>query len=414
MRIEQIRQNAVSSRERITAQITWEDCDRPRQEIYFEVDSEFAGALSSEPDAFVTAAVMPAIFHGEKRIAVEGELCPELRDGLISTMAVIRHWYTLPRLVDIEAKPRQKGAPRPQDRAAFFLTGGVDSLTTFRMNQLNYPASNPGAFKDGILIFGLEVEKPEEFAHVKQWLGEFAEKTGINLISIYTNERSLEEDWNFWIDYFEGAVLSAAGHAVANLLTTATIGSSFDIPNLHRIASHPMLDPFFASQRMRIRHDGAAFSRFEKMKVLANWDLGLEYIRVCNVTSSYAPGHLNCGNCEKCIRTMLTLMTLGALDKSRAFPKRELTAELIKEKANLHRKNFRFWPELVAPLEDIGRHDLAEAARYVYDRYNGETGWRGAMRRFDRVHLNKGVSSLKRALWSSGGWAGDSPYYTGA
>jgi hypothetical protein len=332
----------------------------------------------------------------------------------MTTMAVIQHWYDLPRpLVEIEAKPRTQAAPARADRAAFFLTGGIDSLATLRMNQLNFPKSHPGSFKEGILIFGLEVERPDEFEHVKNWLAELADQIGINLLTIYTNERSLEDDWNFWIDVFEGAVLAAAGHAVAERLTTATIGSSFDIPNLHRVASHPMLDPFYSSQRMRIRHDGAAISRFEKTRVLSGWDLGLQYIRVCNATDQYGPDQLNCGNCEKCIRTMLSLLALGALDKTRVFPKRELTADLIREKANLHRKNFRFWPELIAPMEKIGRRDLAEAIRYVCARYRGEIGWRGAVRRFDRERLKGGMSALKRALWANG-QTGDESKYTGA
>src|SRR5689334_23806299 len=144
---------------------------------------------------------MPALWHGERRIALDTELCPELRTGLQTAMAVIHHWYDLPRpLVQIEARPRAQTAPAKPDRAAFFLTGGVDSLATLRTNQLNFPTSHPGSFKEGILIFGLEVEKPDEFEHVRKWLGELAAQSGINLLTLYTNERSLEDDWNFWID----------------------------------------------------------------------------------------------------------------------------------------------------------------------------------------------------------------------
>ncbi len=403
MKIENIKGSRSDSRHRISAQITWEESDRPQQEIYFEVDERFGDALSGGADPFVTAAIMPALWHGEKRLAVDGELCPDLQAGLISTMGVVHHWYNLSRpLVRLEARPQREARPRPDDRAGFFLTGGVDSLATLRMNQLDFPRSNPGSFKDGILIFGLEVERMEEFDHVVRWLGELAEQAGINLLPVSTNERSLDPDWDFWIDVFEGAVLAAAGHALAGRLTTATIASSFDIPNLHRLASHPMLDPFYSSQSMRIRHDGAAFSRLEKTRILAGWNEGLQYLRVCNATHQYGPGQLNCGQCEKCLRTIIALMAAGALEKTRAFPRTEVSADLIKEKVVLHRKNFRFWPELIAPMDEIGRPDLAEAIRYVCARYRGETGWRGAIRQFDREHLNGGIGALKRALWPNG------------
>jgi hypothetical protein len=414
MKIQNIERTNVGSRSRVSADVIWEDCDRPAQKIYFEVDGQYTDALSCDPDSFVTVAILPALWHGEKRIALDADLCPDLRAGLITAMGVIHHWYQLPRpLVEIEAKPRAHGMVRPPERAAFFLTGGVDSLSTLRMNQLDFPKSNPGSFKDGILIFGLEVERTEDFQHVASWLGELAEKTGINLLPVYTNERSLDDDWNFWIDVFEGAVLAAVGHALSRRLTSVTIASSFDIPNLHCVASHPMLDPFYSSQGLRVRHDAAAISRFEKTRFLAEWDVGLQYIRVCNITDEYRADQLNCGRCEKCIRTMLALLAFGALERTRVFPKTELSADLIKEKVILHRKNFRFWPELVAPMEQIGRFDLADAIRYVCARYHGEIGWRGAIRRFDRARLNGGMSALKRAIWPNG-TKNEPPRYTGA
>lgn len=399
MKIENIRKEKVSSRSRIVATVTWEDSDRGIQEVYFEVDQQFSDALSCSPDPFLVAAIMPALWHGEKRVAVEGQICPDLRAGLITTMAVIQHWYRLSReLVRIEAEPRAHFREQIPDRAAFFLTGGIDSLATLRANRLDFPLTHPGSFKDGLLIFGLEVDRPEDFEYVARSLAELTQQVGITLLPVYTNERYLEADWDFWIDVFEGAVLAAVGHALAGRLTTATIASSFDIPNLHCLASHPMLDPFYSSHRLQIRHDGMALSRFEKTRLLADWEIGLQYIRVCNITDKYGPDQLNCGQCEKCIRTMLALLALGALDKTRAFPPTELSEEMIRESVILHRKNYRFWPELIAPLEGIGRYDLARAIDYALARYHGEIGLRGSIRRFDRAHLHGGLSALKRAF----------------
>src|SRR5437870_236785 len=97
MRIENIRQENVNDRSRIAARVTWEDSDRGTQEIYFEVDERFSEALCCRPDPFLVAAIMPALWHGEKRVAVDGQVCPDLRAGLVTTMAVIQHWYNLPR-----------------------------------------------------------------------------------------------------------------------------------------------------------------------------------------------------------------------------------------------------------------------------------------------------------------------------
>src|SRR5690606_28784571 len=79
-------------RARVTATVTWEDCDRPPHEMYFETDEQFATALSFNPNAFLTACVLPAMRHGEERVLVEGQVCPELLDGLTTAMAWIRYW----------------------------------------------------------------------------------------------------------------------------------------------------------------------------------------------------------------------------------------------------------------------------------------------------------------------------------
>jgi hypothetical protein len=159
-----------------------------------------------------------------------------------------------------------------------------------------------------------------------------------------------------------------------------------------------MLDPFYSSYEVRIRHDGAALSRFEKTRLLADWDIGLQHIRVCNLTDQYQADRLNCGQCEKCIRTMVALLALGVLDKTGAFPPTRLSEELIREKVRLHRKTFRFWKELISPLGAAGRQDLVRGIRYALARYHREIGWKAALKRFDRVHLNSRLLSLKRVV----------------
>jgi hypothetical protein len=59
---------------------------------------------------------------------------------------------------------------------------------------------------------------------------------------------------------------------------------------------------------------------------------------------------------------------------------------------------FPFWNEMVALLENQGRHDLVEGLQPAMSRFWGETGWKGRLKRFDRLHLNGGLQTLERAL----------------
>ena len=111
MRIENYRSEKKDNRYRVSAQVKWEDCERPLQEIYFETAEEFSKDISCNPHAFLVACIMPAMRFGEKRIFIDSEICPELLDGLITAMSLICNWFDwyngASSLVRIETKAQQ-------------------------------------------------------------------------------------------------------------------------------------------------------------------------------------------------------------------------------------------------------------------------------------------------------------------
>jgi hypothetical protein len=89
MQIRALRKNSAAGRVRISATIIWEDCDRPIEEVYFECPVSFEDDIAPNPNAFLLAGIMPAADRGEKRVQVEGPVCPELRNGLLAAFRVI-------------------------------------------------------------------------------------------------------------------------------------------------------------------------------------------------------------------------------------------------------------------------------------------------------------------------------------
>src|SRR5437763_425540 len=109
---------------RVAATVAWEDCGQPTTDVYFETDAEFAGGLTCNPHAFLTGCLIPAFHHGEKRIFMDEEVCPELREGLVTAMSWIRHWFygRDRRMTRIEAKTRATSlTPGKAERAGFFF-----------------------------------------------------------------------------------------------------------------------------------------------------------------------------------------------------------------------------------------------------------------------------------------------------
>jgi hypothetical protein len=398
MRIENISIEQRSDRARAAARVIWEDTPRTPQEIYFETFGEFADTLSASPHAFVVASTIAALRHGEQRITVEAGICPELKVGLNTAARLLRFWSGDAR-PPIKIESQQAWRPRPlkSRRAAFCFTGGIDSLATLRVNRLHFHPNDPGYFRDGVLIFGLEVERLDSFQCVMDVLARFASCAGITMIPVFTNVQDLEKNWTFWTDEFEGAVLASVGHGLSERIGTLSIGSTYDYGSLHPHGSHPLLDPSYSSSEVQIRHDGVALSRLEKTQLLADWPAALQALRVCNHPELYTPGLLNCGTCEKCVRTLTALLIAERLDCASTFKRREVTPELIAS-TQLNDTSFPFWTELAAPLRQQGRDDLADAVDKTIARYRGEYGWRGALRRIDRVHLNGSLRAVKQAF----------------
>lgn len=377
MKIENLRSEKNGSLVRIAATAVWEDCDRPTQEIYFETQEPFAQGLACNPHAFLVGCIMPAMHNGEGRVSIDAEICPELRNGLITAMSWICQWFELDRKpVRLEAKIKTHlSTSRPQERAGVFFSGGIDSLASLRANRLNFPLEHPGSFKDGLLIHGIEKGKDLEFfKQVVNSLSVVALDAGINLIPVYTNIRHLDYDSSFWGKEFQGAVLSAVAHAFSQRLTAVSIPSSFDIYHLYAYGSHPLLDPNYSSSNLRIRHDDILLTRLDKTKLVADWDAALQNLRVCNKPQLIKPGALNCGQCEKCLRTMLALLALGVLDRTQAFPKVDISEELIMSKFSVKNPPYGLfsYQELLAPLAAKDRYDLVRGIKRAITRYNHE------------------------------------------
>jgi hypothetical protein len=54
---------------------------------------------------------------------------------------------------------------------------------------------------------------------------------------------------------------------------------------------------------------------------------------ISNRFKDYRQDMLNCGKCEKCVRTMLGLLAVGAMDKTDAFPVKDVSRELVLKSA---------------------------------------------------------------------------------
>lgn len=354
---------------RVTATVNWEDCDRPAREIFIETDEEFSGDISCNPHAFLVGCIIPAMRFGEKRILLDAEICPGLREGLETVMALMKVWS------DGEYKPLRIEAGtsstvhhlNKQRRAGLFMSGGIDSLAALRINKTNYPEEHPGSIKDCLLVHGFDIGgvmergmKYHVFDRAKAAFSAVAKDANVTPIPVYTNIRHLCDERELWLDKFFGAVLASVAHAFVSRLDLVYIASSYDIPNLVPCGSHPLLDPEYSSYDLRIKHRDPALSRLEKLRLVADWDVAFQNFRVCLAN---VEDRLNCGKCEKCVRTMTDLVAIGALDKTKAFVENDVSPELLSSFNIKIRHREPFYREMLSPLKERGRDDLVQTIK---------------------------------------------------
>ena len=406
MKITNLRTERHDSRARIAATVRWEDCERPSHDVYFETEAHFADFSFCNPDAFLLACAIPAMHYGERRVMVEGGICPGLRDGVATALGWLRLWFSPgSEPLRIEGPTRAEGPPpRRPDRAGLMFSGGIDSFSMLRLNRLNYPAAHPWSMKDGLVVFGLELDDPRAFSYVVKSLSEAADAANITLIPVVTNlylhyrDEDTRNHFAFWYNKFMGAGLAAVGHALVERLSILSISADYDIPNQRPHGSHPLLDPNYSSAGLRVRHENLTLSRFQRTKLVGAWDVALQHLRVCNQYKSYRPGSLNCGRCEKCVRTMLALAALGLLHKTQAFSHDDITEDLVHSTVKLKHSKAPLYRELIAPLVEGGRSDLARAVEGRLSEYRKSSKiekWKRAIKRIDQDYVGGNLKRLK-------------------
>lgn len=426
MKIENLRTENNANRTRVVATVIWEERDRAPQDLYFETTKEFAQDISCNPNAFLAACVLPAMRYGEKRIAINAPICPELKDGITTVMRCLIQWHggkrkepsppskggacALRQLIPIEA-PLQSRVSSIPTRAGCLFSGGIDSLAMVRNNRLNFPLEHPRSFKDGILVYGVLNKEDDDtqdpsFKYIIDAVSAIADDANLNLIPIYTNAyayiRDLDLDFQFWKLEFHGSFLAAVAHTLTNRLTTVSIASSsYNLAKINPWGSHPLLDSCFSSTDLQIRHENAALSRLAKTQLVAEWDTALKNLRVCNEKSSYLEGNYNCGKCEKCLRTMVAFMALGVLEEIPTFKEKNVSKNLLLKAAYIGDPyEEACYRELIAPLEQIHRHDLADAVKKIIKRYH-EQDFKGFVKRVDRNFLGGNLVHRKNKIAAS-------------
>lgn len=208
-----------------------------------------------------------------------------------------------------------KSDPGPRPRSILAFTGGVDSTFALCHNASEHGGLARHNIGAAIMIDGINsgpsTEKPRDvLADLRRISGAWDVPTGMIRFDIFKLYDAANPAIGVWV--------AASLSLFSGSFNVGLIGAIGDWlrPTYDVFGSHPLLDPYLSSGQMAIRHEGAQFTRAEKIKLLASDLGGIDNLRVCFFSE---PGLRNCCRCEKCIRTMLTCIAVGH-EVPAAFP----------------------------------------------------------------------------------------------
>jgi hypothetical protein len=281
--------------------------DGTEARLWFAYPEEHTELVSDRADAFLVAALQPAMASGSA-LTVEGVVSPRLLSEIESLQDIFHRWFGWSR-VPVQAPVTAASEHDPSGREAAFFALGVDSWHTLLTNSasithlvhmrgIEWPLSRSDDREAGVI---------DQAAAVARDRGKVLVAGRTNLRDVFPLD---------WATEYSGAGLAAV--ALSMTFDRFRIPSTHPWEYLFPFGSSPITDPRWSTETTRIIHDGADRSRTEKLlaTVIGHED-ARRTLRVCSYNLG-GPG--NCGRCEKCVRTMLPLHLTGRLLEVPAFP----------------------------------------------------------------------------------------------
>ncbi len=333
--------------------------DYSSEGIYFDIDD----ARMPEPlalDGFMFAFLHVAMTKADRYI-ING---PVTRKALRNAQIFQEAWRCwLPdkcRIVDIvpactTSEALFAGEENASSIAAF--SGGVDATFLALRQSRDHPSFYN--LKTVLTVHGFDVpiERDDTMYRLIERTEPLLSALGLDRRVITTNVRQAEwSDWRKSIQNWEycfGPLVACALHQFSHEFNHGLLGSSE--PYSHPISawgSTPSTDYLLSGGGMEIIHEGAGYSRTEKIALINEHPIARRTVKVCWAGNQHDK---NCGVCEKCVRTRLNFVAVG--ENTPPCFDGPLTDDMVD---NLKVINDPQLTELVTILEYAERHSVNE------------------------------------------------------
>jgi hypothetical protein len=340
-------------------------------------------------DPLFATLLISAMALGEE-LRIEGPVSAPLIDAVRKQLIpVLLRWHPRLRQIPLEIESVTPVSSTADGGAvACFFSGGVDSWYSL--------AGSRDSISHLVHIHGFEIAASEEaiWRRAHEEVREIARQHDKRLIPVSTNfmdvalravrdrMRRSGAPWpTFGIDAWYGSMLVAVGLSLRPGLHRLIIPASWSERTTYPIASHPMMEPAWSTDGLKIELHGFEVDRLGKIRSLAaSSPEAFSRMRVCIDDQHRSEGFLNCGRCVKCVRTMLEFRVCGVSGYESLF---RHPIDLPWAMRQRFPGDAGIWRSLGEEAAAIGDLEVSEAVRVVLD---------------ERPHLPRMFADVERAL----------------
>ncbi|BDU36505.1 hypothetical protein [Vibrio nigripulchritudo] len=322
-------------------------------ELWFEIENKVNQLDDSDCDSYVLAVIMDAM-QEQREVHVKGEVSRTLLGNIEEFQSAWNKWLPeLYHIVDIKVDVVNSDPVLPRNQAICAFSGGVDATFSVWRHHKKLAGYRSQNIRLSALVHGFDIplNDNEAFENAFKRSESTLSDVDIPLVAIKTNYRLWSKvNW-------EHAFSTALVATLSNMKREADIcivGSSEPYDSLViPWGSSPITDHLLSSSSFAVIHDGASHSRTEKVDEIANWQKGIDNLRVC------WQGDLkdrNCGVCEKCLRTKLNFLATG-----NGIPKSLPGSDIHKALRGIVLKNDAVKEEWKQVLEHAKKNDINQS-----------------------------------------------------
>ncbi|MFI5047340.1 MAG: hypothetical protein ACHQIG_09780 [Acidimicrobiia bacterium] len=273
------------------------------RELWFEVDEPRAELTTSGAEPFVLVTLLLAMTERRALRVVDAPVDPVLLRNLREFQRVWESWFGY-ETVDIDADVGNVGS-KPADAVVAF-SGGVDSAFSAWWHTRG-AACEERPVRSGMMMHGGDIPLADRdgFDSAAARSRRMTESLDLDLVTVATNAWSLPVP----ITHFTGLAVAGTLHVLGGGFGAGLLPSTATYRDLVvALNTSPVTDWMLGSSTFDVVHDGARYTRFEKLEHLCAWPEALAELRFCLDD----PAHdRNCGICHKCMMTAAAFRILG-------------------------------------------------------------------------------------------------------